>query len=217
MVMDIYPLGHSSFRIKGKVATVVTDPFDPSAVGLKFPKVEAADLVTVSHDHPDHNHVSLVGGTPFVISGPGEYEVAGVTVLGYGSFHDDKKGEERGKNTIYKMTVDGIRIAHLGDLGHKLPEDLVDKLGDVDILFVPVGGHYTVDAATAVEVVSQIEPLVVIPMHYRKEGMDKGFDEVDEVGKFLKLMGAEAVEKVNKYSVSRDRLPENTTIVVLEP
>lgn len=214
--MDIYPLGHSSFRIKGKVATVVTDPFDPAMVGLKFPKVESADLVTVSHGHPDHNHVALVGGTPFVISGPGEYEVAGVTVVGYGSFHDDKKGEERGKNTIYKMTVDGIRIAHLGDLGHKLSEELVDKLGDVDILLLPVGGFYTVDAATAVEVVSQIEPLVVIPMHYKREGMGKGFEEVEGVDKFLKLMGAEGVEKLNKYTVSRDRLPENTTVVVLE-
>lgn len=214
--MDIYPLGHSSFRIKGKVATVVTDPFDPAMVGLKFPKVESADLVTVSHGHPDHNHVALVGGTPFVISGPGEYEVAGVTVVGYGSFHDDKKGEERGKNTIYKMTIDGIRIAHLGDLGHKLSEELVDKLGDVDILLLPVGGFYTVDAATAVEVVSQIEPLVVIPMHYKREGMGKGFEEVEGVDKFLKLMGAEGVEKLNKYTVSRDRLPENTTVVVLE-
>lgn len=214
--MDIYPLGHSSFRIKGKAATVVTDPFDPAMVGLKFPKVESADLVTVSHGHPDHNHVSLVGGTPFVISGPGEYEVAGVTVVGYGSFHDDKKGEERGKNTIYKMTVDGIRIAHLGDLGHKLSEELVDKLGDVDILLLPVGGFYTVDAAAAVEVVAQIEPLVVIPMHYKREGMGKGFEEVEGVDKFLKLMGAEGVEKLNKYTVSRDRLPENTTVVVLE-
>lgn len=215
-VMDIYPLGHSSFRIKGKVATVVTDPFSPTMVGLKFPKVEAADMVTVSHDHEDHNNTALVGGTPFIVTGPGEYEVAGVTVLGYPTFHDDKKGEERGRNTIYKMTVDGIRIVHLGDLGHKLPEEIVDKLGDVDILFVPVGGHYTIDAAGAAEVVSQIEPLVVIPMHYKREGMAKEFNEVEGVEKFLKLMGAEGVERINKYSVSRDRLPENTTVVVLE-
>jgi L-ascorbate metabolism protein UlaG (beta-lactamase superfamily) len=114
------------------------------------------------------------------------------------------------------MTVDGIRIAHLGDLGHKLSEELVDKLGDVDILLLPVGGFYTVDAAAAVEVVAQIEPLVVIPMHYKREGMGKGFEEVEGVDKFLKLMGAEGVEKLNKYTVSRDRLPENTTVVVLE-
>lgn len=214
--MDIYPLGHSSFRIKGKAASVVTDPFDSAMVGLKFPKVEAIDMVTVSHDHKDHNNTDSVGGTPFVILGPGEYEVAGVTVLGFPSYHDDKKGEERGRNTIYKMTIDGIRVVHLGDLGHKLSEDVIDKLGDVDILFIPVGGQYTIDAATAVEVVSQIEPLVVVPMHYKREGMHKDFSEVDGVEKFLKLMGTEAAEKVNKYSVTRDRLPENTTVVVLE-
>ncbi len=215
--MDIYPLGHSSFRIKGKNATVVTDPFDSAMVGIKFPKVEEADIVTVSHGHPDHNFVEAVGGTPFVVNGPGEYEVKGVTIVGLATYHDTKKGEERGKNVVYKFTVDGINCCHLGDLGHKLTDSQVEDLGDVDILFVPVGGTYTINAEMAAEVVAQVEPSVVVPMHYQRTGLDpKTFSELEDVSKFLKVMGAESAEKVAKYSTSKDKLPENTTVVVIE-
>src|SRR5437764_763688 len=109
--MDITYLGHSSFKFKGKKTTVVTDPFDPTMVGLKFPKVEA-DIVTVSHGHPDHNATSLVGGSPFIVSGPGEYEIMGVSIIGVDSFHDGVKGKERGRNTIYNIEVEGIHIVH---------------------------------------------------------------------------------------------------------
>lgn len=200
VTMDIFPLGHASFKIKGKSATVVTDPFQGKA---------EADIVLVSHDHPDHNVVSLISGEPFVVSGPGEYEIKGVTVVGVPSFHDAKKGEERGRNTIYKFTVDGVNFCHLGDLGHKLTEAQVELIGDVDVLFVPVGGFYTIDAETASEVVAQIEPYIVIPMHYDGE-------KLEPVEKFLKQMGVEGLEKQNKLSISKDKLPENTTIVVLE-
>lgn len=215
--MDIFPLGHSSFRIKGKNAVVVTDPFDPAFTGIKFPKIEEADIVMISHDHPDHNAVSQVPGKPFVIKGPGEYEVKGVTVVGIASYHDEKKGEERGKNTIYKFTVDGINLCHLGDLGQKLTEKQVEEIGDVDVLFVPIGGFYTISPEIASEVIAQIEPFVVIPMHYKRDDLKEEIAEkLEGLDKFLKQMGAEGLEKQNKYTISKDKLPEIMTIVVIE-
>ena len=128
--MEISFLGHSSFKLKGKTGSVVTDPFDPQMVGLKYSGVEG-DIVTVSHEHDDHNRVSLVKGAKKVISGPGEYEILGISILGFPSFHDDRKGSVRGKNTIYVFEIDGLRLAHLGDLGHALSEELVEDLGDM--------------------------------------------------------------------------------------
>ena len=121
--MDIFPLGHSSFRIKGKSVTVVTDPFDPQMVGFPFPKHISADIVTVTHPHKDHNNVGAVEGNPFVIQGPGEYEVKGVGVIGMSSYHDEQKGKERGLNTLYHIEIDGINVVHLGDSGIMLSKD----------------------------------------------------------------------------------------------
>lgn len=215
--MEIYPLGHSSFRIKGKTATVVTDPYDSAKVGLKFPKLDGADIVTVSHDHGDHNATGNVDGAPFIISGPGEYEIKGVTVVGVSSFHDDQNGAERGANTIYKITIDDIRVCHLGDLGHKLSDDQLTKIGDVDVLLIPVGGVYTIDAKKAAEVVAQLEPLVVVPIHYKRindPSLTAG--KVGPVSDFLAEMGAEGIAPIPKLSTSKEKLPETTTIVVLE-
>ena len=223
--MEIYPLGHSSFKIKGKTlpagrqgATVVTDPYDSTMVGLKFPKLESVDIVTISHDHRDHNVAENVPGTPFVIAGPGEYEIKGVTVIGVPTFHDDKNGVERGANTVYKMTIDGINICHLGDLGHKLSDDQLNQIGNVEVLLIPVGGAYTVDAKVAAEVVAQIEPLVVIPMHYkRSDNPDVTVGKLGPLSDFLGEMGvAGGVAPQPKLAVSKDRLPETTTVVVLE-
>ena len=119
-MVDIYYLGHSCFRIKGKKTTVVIDPFNPTAIGLKLPKDLMADIVLSTHNHDGHNNVSAVSGDPIVITGPGEYEVKGVTIFGMGTFHDEEKGKSRGRNTIYKFTVDGITFLHLGDLGEKI-------------------------------------------------------------------------------------------------
>jgi L-ascorbate metabolism protein UlaG (beta-lactamase superfamily) len=226
--MEFYSLGHSSFKIKGKNATIVTDPFDSKMVGLKFPKVETPDIVTISHGHADHNFLEALGvalpesatgrsGESFVASGPGEFDVKGVTIIGVSTFHDASSGEARGKNVAFKFVMDDINICHLGDLGHKLNDVQLDQIGDVDILLVPVGGEYTIDAKIAAEVVAQIEPYVVIPMHYRRAGLASQLAEkLEGVEKFLKEMGSEGITPVAKYSVSKDKLPENTTIVVLE-
>ncbi len=213
--MDISYLGHSSFKIKTKTATIITDPFDAAVVGLKFAPNEA-EIITISHDHPDHNFSSKINGIKKIISGPGEYEINGVSIIGLASFHDREKGASRGKNTIYVIEADGLRIAHLGDLGHELSDDLVDQMGDIDILLIPVGGEFTIGPKEASEVVSKIEPFFVIPMHYRVAGMSSQFEKLEPVETFLKESGI-ATENLPKFSVKKDDILEdqNTKVVVL--
>lgn len=215
--MEITALGLSSFKLRGKQATVVTDPFDSKAVGLKFPKNIEADVITVSHDHPDHNEISAVGGKPFVIAGPGEYEIKGVMVIGVATFHDENQGADRGKNTIYRIEIDGVKVGHLGDLGHVLSSAQVDSLNGVDVLFVPVGGVYSLDPVKAAQVISDLEPHIVIPMHYNVEGLDvKTYGALSPVSAFLKQMNKETVVPVSKLSVSKDKFAPEMQVVVLE-
>jgi L-ascorbate metabolism protein UlaG (beta-lactamase superfamily) len=214
--MDIFPLGHSSFRIKGKSVTVVTDPFDPVMVGFPFPKHISADIVTVTHSHRDHNNVSVVEGDPFVIQGPGEYEVKGVGVIGMSSYHDEQKGKERGRNTLYRIEIDGVNLVHLGDLGTMLSHEEIEKLDGVDILFVPVGGTFTINAQEAQTLISELEPSIVIPMHYKTDKHNKEFEEMASVQPFLKIIGKEDITPVPKLSITKDKLPSEMQIVVLE-
>lgn len=209
--MEITYLGHSSFKIKSREAILVTDPYDSSMVGTQFSKVDA-DIVIVSHGHADHNKTELIGGNPKVISGPGEYEIKGVSVFGIPSFHDKKRGAERGPNTIYAITMEGITLCHLGDLGDKLTEEQARDIGSVDILFVPVGGVYTINPEEAAEVVGVIDPKVVIPMHYKTQ--ESKMTELGGVDEFVKSVGLEP-QKFDKYVISQDKLPEERTLVVL--
>ncbi len=215
--MDITPLGLSSFRIRGKNAVVVTDPFDSATVGLKYPKGVEADILTISHDHSDHNMVTNVSGSPYLLKGPGEYEIKGVIIEGVATFHDDKKGELRGRNTMYHFLIDGVNVLHMGDIGHMLTAAEIEKLGTVDILLLPVGGYYTIDAKVAVELIGEIEPSVVIPMHYARPSLNQEvFGQLTGVDVFLKEMGKEVVQPVSKLSITKDKLPEELQVVVLE-
>lgn len=207
--MEITYLGHASFRIKGKTATVVTDPYDEK-LG-KFPKDVTADIVTVSHQHGDHNAVKSVQGLAFSVQGPGEYEVKGVSIIGVHTWHDEKNGVERGANTVYVIEIDGMRVAHMGDLGHKLSQEQLDDIGPIDVVMVPVGGKYTIDAKGASEVVKQLDPWVVVPMHYKQLN-----SELADVGEFLKEMGKPDVQPMPKFVISADRLPTELQVVVLE-
>lgn len=211
-LMDIYWYGQAFFKIKGKTTTVLIDPFSAEATGLKLPKDLEAQLVLSSHDHPDHNNISIVTGDPLVILGPGEYEKSGVSVVGVSSFHDSEKGAQRGKNTIYHLLIDGISIVHLGDLGHSLEEEQISQLDAVDILMVPVGSVYTIAAAEAAKVVADLEPKIVIPMHYKVEGLKYNLEEVEG---FLKAMGAENITPQPKLSIVSSKLPEDTQVIVL--
>jgi L-ascorbate metabolism protein UlaG (beta-lactamase superfamily) len=215
--MEITYLGHAAFRIKGKTATVVTDPFAPEDVGLKFPKHITADVITVSHDHPDHNATGEIEGTAYVVNGPGEYEIKGVGIIGLPTFHDEEKGAKRGKNTIYRIEMDGLSIVHLGDLGHTLSAEDVDALDGVDILMIPVGGFYTIDPAAAVSVINEIEPSIVLPMHYGRTQLNqKAFGALATREAFLKEIGKEDVVPQPKLTVTRDKLPEQMQVVILE-
>ena len=215
--MDITYLGHSSFKIKTKFATVVTDPFDPQKVGLKYTGVEG-EIVTVSHLHDDHNATERVSGVKKIIEGPGEYEVSGISIMGFASYHDDKKGEERGGNTIYVIEADGLRLAHLGDLGHILSDDLVSEMGTIDILMVPVGGVYTIDSKEAGEVVGKIDPYFVMPMHYNVQGLTLSqAEKMEPVETYLKESGL-PVENLPKFTIKKEDILEdqNTKVIVLE-
>lgn len=212
--MDITFLGHSSFKIAGKDTTIVTDPFDPKKVGFELPKV-SADIVTVSHNHDDHNFVAGVAGQPFITSGPGEYEIKGVRIFGIESEHDEKGGRERGKNTLYLIEFEDLAVVHLGDLGRQLNAPEIEELNHVDILMIPTGGVYTVNPEQAAEVVTQLEPYIIIPMHYQTADLELG-EKLAPVEKFLEQMGATGVRREKKLKVTKSSLPEDTELVVLE-
>lgn len=214
--MDIIYLGHSCFKISGKNTSIITDPFDPTVVGIKFPKT-SADIVTLSHDHKDHNYVEGVTDTHKVVSNPGEYEIMGVSILAYPSFHDDKQGAERGENTIYVFEIEGFRVAHLGDLGHPLDDQTISAIGDIDVLMIPVGGTYTIDAETAVKITRSIEPKMVIPMHYQVSGMNEEMSKaLSPVETFVTGLGL-TEERTKKLSLKvGGLLPEDLKLIILE-
>jgi L-ascorbate metabolism protein UlaG (beta-lactamase superfamily) len=210
--------GHSCFKLKGKKGSVVCDPFDGSYVGFSSSTL-SADLVTVSHQHPDHNAIGLVKGTerrktPFVVDFPGEYEVGGVSVFASKVFHDSQQGEEKGDNLICKVLIDGIRVCHLGDLGHELTKEQIDKIGMIDVLFIPIGGKYTIDKEMAVKVARSLEPSVLIPMHYKTSEHSAQFSELSSIEDFIKEFGTE-VRTESKLNLDKDRLPEEMELVVL--
>lgn len=212
--MDITWLGHSSFRLNGKTGSLITDPFDGKMVGLKFPSVKA-DIVTVSHNHDDHNNVKVVNDVKKVIQGPGEYEIQEISLIGISSFHDDEKGQKRGGNTIFVIEMDGIRLCHLGDLGHKLEKNQIDLIGDIDVLMIPVGGTYTIDYKEAEEVTRKIEPKLIIPMHYKHPKMKSDLaGKLTPVEPFVTGMGVK-VEKESKLKISESSLPEDEQHIVL--
>jgi L-ascorbate metabolism protein UlaG (beta-lactamase superfamily) len=212
LAVDITWYGHSCFRLRGRSVAVVTDPYPPS-LGPKL-KLEA-DIVTVSHPHDNHSHVPGVGKNPFVVQGPGEYEVSGVTILGVPTFHDQQNGAERGRNTIYLIDVDDVKVCHLGDVGHALDASQLERLGNIDVLLVPVGGGASLDAAKGAEVVRQVEPRYVLPMHYAVPGVKL---ELQPVERFLQEMGVAEAEPQPKLTVhaSSSGGEGETKVVVLD-
>ncbi len=205
--------GHSCFKIQDKIGpegiTVVTDPFDKK-VGLKVPNCEA-DIVTISHDHFDHNNVKALRGQPFVVNCAGEYDFKNVLIEGIDSYHDEKQGADKGNNIIFRIEVDDISVTHLGDLGQVLDNNQLEKLAGTDILLIPVGGNYTIDAKKAVEVIAQIEPRIVIPMHYKTKDVKVDIEKVD---KFIKELGIQATYE-DKLKISKKDLPQEEMELVI--
>jgi len=213
--MKVKWLGHASFLITSDSGTrIITDPY-PVGQGLSYGEInEDADVVISSHDHFDHNNFAAVGGSPQVVTETAPVEIGGVKFSGVASFHDTSQGSERGPNVIFTMDVDGVRICHLGDLGHPLSDQQVKDIGRVDVLLVPVGGFFTIDAKVASEVAGKLSPKVIIPMHFSNE---KCQFPITGVGDFLE--GKDSVIKpgVSEAEFKAGELPDTTEIMVLEP
>jgi L-ascorbate metabolism protein UlaG (beta-lactamase superfamily) len=194
------------------MATVVTDPFDHSSIGYDSLKLKA-DIVTVSHDASGHNNTNAVKGTSHVITGPGEFEIGGVFITGVQTNGHGKKDDNELRNTLYVFDYDGITVAHLGDLDKVLTQNEVEALGTVNVALVPVGGGGGLNAAKAAEVISLLEPNIVIPMHYATPDVKISLDSLD---KFLKEMGLSSTDNQPSLKVSKSGLPDETHVVVLE-
>lgn len=211
--MRIEWLGHACFLITSSDGTrILTDPYDPS-VGYRDMNVEA-DVVTVSHDHFDHNYVKGVGGSPEVVEGPGRRTAKGIEFLGVGTFHDTSGGAQRGRNTVFVFEVDGLKVCHLGDLGHVLTEEQVREIGEVDVLLIPVGGTFTIGPQEAWRVVEQLKPKVVIPMHFKTPAVGLPIAPVDDF-----ISGRPNVKRVgaSEVEITKEALPAETEVWVLEP
>jgi L-ascorbate metabolism protein UlaG (beta-lactamase superfamily) len=209
--MEITWLGHACFRVRGREATILIDPYGKEHGNLGKP---TADIVLVSHDHAGHSNVEGVVGAKRILTEPGEYEIKSVPIVGVQTAHDGDGGRRRGRNVAWVFQLEEVSVCHLGDIGATLSSAQAEELGSVDVLLVPVGGHNTVNAAQAAEIVTQLEPKIVIPMHYGLPGRSE--TPLESVDAFLRQQGATGVEAQARLTVTRPALPDETQVVVLE-
>lgn len=215
--MNIKWLGHSSFLITSPTATLITDPYDSDKYGDSLtyaPIDETADVVTLSHHHADHGNADAVRGEPIIVSTPGPHQAAGLNINGVPVFHDTQGGAQRGDVVAFIISDGDITVCHLGDLGHELTAQQAEAVGQIDVLLIPVGGYFTIDAAAATRVWQQLSPRVTIPMHFRN---DKCHFQIETVEPFL--AGKPDVERPgsSEIIVSQENLPAGPKIIVLEP
>jgi L-ascorbate metabolism protein UlaG (beta-lactamase superfamily) len=213
--MQIKWLGHASFLILSQDNTrIVTDPYTVEK-GIKYRPIDAAaDIVTASHSHGDHNNVAIIKGNPKVLKEPGSSTIKGIEVKTVSAYHDGAKGTQRGNNLIFCFKVEGLNLCHLGDLGHQLGQQQIKEIGPVDVLFIPVGGFFTIDANEATRTVEAIKPKIVFPMHYKNAKAEYPIAGVDDF-----LNGKKNVRKLNSSTIEirKEALPKETEIVVLQP
>jgi L-ascorbate metabolism protein UlaG (beta-lactamase superfamily) len=215
MIIQYY--GHSCFKITTKPAGRATEDvvlfFDPfgKELGLRPPQGQA-DVVFVSHEHSDHNNIAAIKGAPVIIDAPGEYAVKGINVVGIDSFHDAEEGAHSGRSTIFILEAEDLKICHLGDLGSDLAGKQLEEIDGVDILFVPIGGTHTIDGKKAAELVHKIEPVLVIPMHYKLAGTT---EDINDEKKFCAEMGNCPKEKTAKLNVKKKDLEGKSMEVVI--
>jgi L-ascorbate metabolism protein UlaG (beta-lactamase superfamily) len=215
--MKVRWLGHACFLLTSDSGLrIITDPYTPGAFGLEYaPPAETADIVTVSHDHADHNNVAAVKGNPQVVQGAGSHEAKGVQFKGVGTAHDESSGKERGTNTIFCFALDGIKVCHLGDLGHDLSDQTVAEIGDVDVLLIPVGGNFTIDAPVANGICKKLAPKVIIPMHFKNARCPSfpvaGVEDFAQVRQQVKTIPGSEIE------LKKEHLPSGAETMVLKP
>lgn len=209
MVITWY--GQSCFKLQSGELVGVIDPFGKE-IGLTPPRFRA-DFLLVTHPHFDHANKDTIPESPFVIEGPGEYEIKGVAVRGIQTYHDNTEGKERGLNTVYVIEMEGMKICHLGDFGEKeMRDEILEKIGDIDILLIPVGGYSTINGEDAARIANKIEPRIVIPMHYKISGLKAPLESAE---KFLKEMGAKGAETEEKLVIKAKDLPQEETKVMV--
>lgn len=209
--MKIKWYGHACFLLTASDGTrILTDPFDEK-VGYELPVLEA-EIVTTSHEHYDHNNTGAVIGSYTRIKSPGCFNVRGIEIIGVSTFHDESRGSKRGKNIMFIYTVDGIRVCHCGDLGHMPTPDQLGELGEIDVLLVPVGGTYTIDAAGAAGVLEQLKPSVTIPMHFKTDALAFSLDGVN---RFLAAAGGGEITGKQEIEVNRENLASFAKVIVL--
>lgn len=215
--MVIKWFGHACFAVTNEQGeTWVADPFD-NTIGYDTPDV-SAEVVTVSHHHHDHDDTQLVNGNPTVIDQPGTHTVGGFEIKGIPSMHDDAQGEKRGPNTIFAVKTNGVRLCHMGDIGHTLDDETVEQIGPVHVLFVPVGGYYTVNASQARRIADALDARIVIPMHFNTK--DCVYDELDSVTSFTEIMqkaeyGVSSLH-ANEYEINPQDIPRRHRIIVMD-
>ncbi len=216
--MKIKWYGHASFLLTSDTGTkIITDPYEPGGFGGAIaygPIPDEADIVLISHDHADHNHVRGLRGKPQVIKGNGSHKAKSMEFKGIAAFHDGRKGSERGENTIFCFTLDGVSICHLGDLGHVLSEQEAGQIGPVDVLLMPVGGVYTIDPAQATQTAQRIDPKILIPMHYKTPHCDFPLAKVED---FTSGKAGVRTIKGSEVEIKKEKLPQPIEIIVLEP
>jgi L-ascorbate metabolism protein UlaG (beta-lactamase superfamily) len=215
--MKVKWLGHACFLLTSDSGLrIITDPYTTGVFGLEYaPPAETADVVTVSHDHADHNNVAAVKGNPQVVQGVGSHEAKGVRFNGVATAHDESSGKERGTNTIFCFALDGINVCHLGDLGHDLSDQTVADIGDVDVLLIPVGGNFTIDAPVANGICRKLAPRVIIPMHFKNARCPSfpvaGVEDFTRERQQVKTIAGSEIE------LKKERLPSGAETIVLKP
>ncbi len=210
--MKIKWFGQSCFLLtSSKGVKIMTDPFDNN-IGYELPD-ESADIVTTSHEHFDHSNVSIVKGAFTHINAPGHWKVRGIDILGVETFHDSTNGSQRGKNTLFRFSIDDLVVCHCGDLGHVLSDEQVSKIGKVDVLIIPIGSVYTIDCHDAVKVIKLLKPKIVIPMHYKTPSLKFN---LDGVAHFLELVGASKKLGSQELEVSKSNLDDFAGVIVLD-
>ena len=201
--------GHSMWKISTNDISIITDPF--ADIGYTMPTAETADIILSSHDHFDHNNFELIGGNPEIIKTEGKFNISGINIQTFHTYHDETKGSERGDNLLMKFELEERTFLHCGDIGHMISDELIKEIGNVDVLFIPIGGYFTINAETAKKIVDKIDPIIIFPMHYKTDVLNFPIKPIEE---YLKLSDYHSHHNSNQIELTDDDFVSNRTITL---